>query len=234
MDAVPERIECQTSDNVTLIGDLYRPSGTAIGGVLLLHMMPADRTSWQAFAAHLLAHNFLALALDLRGHGESIHQTDHLLDYRTFTTANHQASRFDVLAGLSYLKEHERLAEEQLGLVGASIGANLALQALADHPRIPWGILLSPGLNYHGIDTALPLTRLAPTQAVYLAASNDDDYAFKTIQELNHLRDERTDKRELSGAGHGTTMWEHEPELMDNMVAWIEDHTPQKAQNDLQ
>ena len=66
---MPQRIELKTKDGVSVIGDYYAPSQASVKGLLLLHMMPADRTSWNAFAGRMQAAGWHVLAIDLRGHG---------------------------------------------------------------------------------------------------------------------------------------------------------------------
>ncbi|MDZ4296063.1 MAG: alpha/beta fold hydrolase, partial [Patescibacteria group bacterium] len=85
-----ERVTFSTADGVAIVGDHYAgPTGLS-PAVVLLHMLPAERASWAGLARALQAEGFQALAIDLRGHGESVHQ--HLngsppavLDYKKFS-----------------------------------------------------------------------------------------------------------------------------------------------------
>lgn len=220
-----ETIQFQTQDGVTIVGDVYRPASSPKGGVLLLHMMPADRTSWQDFGARLAEAGYLGLAIDLRGHGESTQQGTTSLNYQTFSDPEHQQSQLDVQAGVKWLTD-QGIELHRLGVVGASIGANLALVELTSSPEIRWAVLLSPGLEYKGIATA-PLTlKLRPTQRVLLVASDDDPYSFQTILELANLSPAQTTVRKLSGVGHGTTMWENLLTEIEATLSWIESGQP--------
>lgn len=212
-----KRIEFDTSDGVHIVGDRYETTKPMIGQLLLLHMMPADRTSWYAFAEKAAALGLTSLAIDLRGHGESISHHGSQLAYQTFTHAQHQQSILDIEAALKKLDQAKPIIT-----VGASIGANLSLEALVRWPSLPAAVLLSPGLDYKGIKTNDLIGKLAPSQQLFLVASNDDDYSFETIRILNNLRDEQTIIRQLSGAGHGTTMLERQPELTDDILEWIQ------------
>lgn len=214
-----QRIELETTDGVRIFGDISKTVGHPKARLLLLHMMPADRTSWTAFATRATDAGFTSLAIDLRGHGESRQFGAKTLDYQTMTDAEHQASIHDVEAALQFLAEHANAAPTVL--VGASIGANLALQALTTRPEIPAAALLSPGLDYRGINILKLIRELTPTQELFMVASNDDDYSFETIRALNSERDEHTIARQISGAGHGTTMLERQPELIDDILEWL-------------
>lgn len=204
-----------TKDDRVIIGDYY--SGTRKSGMLLLHMMPANRTSWRTLAGKLQENGFHVLAIDLRGHGES---TGGPNGYRTFSDADHQQSLFDIESAIEVL--HTK-GIEKLHIGGASIGANLALQYAAGHPEVGSVMLLSPGLDYHGIHSDILIDSLKSTQAVLLAASDDDVYSFTSVKAL-YDRSSNLPKREvklLTEAGHGTKMFEKYTPFIDEVVEWL-------------
>ncbi len=204
-----------TKDGRMIVGDYYE--GTGKSGVLLLPMMPADRTSWRALAGKLQENKFDVLAIDLRGHGES---TDGPNGYRTFSDSEHQQSLFDLESAIEVLRAK---GTEKLHLGGASIGANLALQYAAQHPEVESVMLLSPGLDYHGIHGDIYIDKLKSTQAVLLAASDNDVYSFTSVKAL-YDRSSHLPKRELkllTDAGHGTNMFEKYPPFIDEVVEWL-------------
>lgn len=222
-----ERITLTTRDGVEIVGD-YSASPSPRGWALLVHMMPADRRSYDRFGEALVGEGIAALAIDLRGHGESIHtQDDRTLDYHQFTDAEHQGSREDVRAALAYLQAQGAKPERTI-LVGASIGANLALDALASNHKLAGAVALSPGLDYRGIKADALVSQLAATHAVYLAASREDEYSFITIRELARMmRDTQPTLsltvKELIEAKHGTAMFDREPTFMREVVQWVVD-----------
>lgn len=56
--AMPERVELKAGDGISIVGDYYAPAVSSARGVLLLHMMPATRASWQALAGKLVVFRF--------------------------------------------------------------------------------------------------------------------------------------------------------------------------------
>lgn len=215
---VAERVTILTPDRVQLVGDFVAAQGTA--AALLLHMMPAHRKSWVRFASALQTAGISSLAIDLRGHGESRSQDGRALDYQQFSDVEHQASRQDVQASLAFL-ESRGIAREHIGLVGASIGANLALQQLADDPALPAAVLLSPGLDYRGVETGSAVARLRPHQTISLVASREDTYSAQSVEELARRSPVRYQLKLLDNAGHGTTMFDHAPDLIAALVRWL-------------
>lgn len=213
-------IELKASDNVVIVGDYYAPALASAKGLLLLHMMPADRTSWKAFAEKMQALGWHVLAIDLRGHGESQGGPN---GYRSFSDEEHQASRHDVEAGVEFLKSKD---VDELYLGGASIGANLALQYLAEHSEAKAAFLLSPGLDYRGVKTETLTQNLKPNQSVYYVASSEDAYSVQSTRKLFDQTGAGVKKeiKFFENAGHGTTIFEKEPQFMDEVAVWLPSH----------
>mgnify|MGYP001571846132 CR=1 FL=1 len=207
-------VHLKTSDGITLSG-VYRHDGQD-KVVILLHMMPATKESWDSIAEKLLEQGYASLAIDMRGHGEST--MGGTLDYETFTPEQQQAKRLDLEAALAWTRE-QGFDEAHTILMGASIGANLAIRALAEHSSLPLAIALSPGLNYRGVTTDDAITHIRPNQKVVLAASDDDDrQSWDSVHELHRLNPS-TVLIERHGLGHGTNMTDRDPSLVSELVA---------------
>lgn len=204
-----------TEDGVTIAGDWYPSDGDRFA--LLLHMMPATKESWAAFAETLGVRGISCLTIDLRGHGASTNGGT--LDYRAFSDAEHQASARDVEAAFSYLESKGATPEHTL-LVGASIGANLAINAAAEK-GIPMTIALSPGLNYHGVTTSPAIRALRQGQQVLLVASDDDAESAEGSAILHAMNPSRALLIVRSRIGHGTRMFDADPELMNELLSML-------------
>lgn len=218
-EVMSEKVNFDTEDGVTIYADHYA-SGADGPSALLLHMMPATKESWSAFAAALLDAGFShVLAIDLRGHGESVWRGDERIDYKQFEDADHQAKIMDVEAAVRWL-EGRGAVKERLALVGASIGANLAIAYGAEHGEIPAVVALSPGLDYRGVTTPDKVAVFGPGQGLFLAASEEDELSFKTDRQLAAIKSDAVLK-EFNGAGHGMAMFEKVPGLMAEVVEWL-------------
>lgn len=212
-----ERITLSTSDGAEIVGDYAGEIGQP--AALLLHMMPATRESWRQFSEKLNEAGFQTLAIDLRGHGES---SGGPKGYKAFSDEEHQASTKDVAAGVDFLRGKN---PSRTFIVGASIGANLALQFAAEHPDNMNGVvLLSPGLDYRGLQTEQSVSRLRGGQRIYFVASRDDQYSADTVHTLFAKTPVGVQKelKVFDQAGHGTTMFEKEPAFMDDIVVWLQ------------
>lgn len=214
-----DRILFQTSDRVALVGTFLAPAAPK-GAVLLLHMMPDDRTSWVGMQEALKQEGVASLAIDLRGHGESIHQGENLLDYHLFRDADHQTSMEDVKTAVQWLANR---GFAKIGLVGASIGANLAIVYAADHAEIPLLVLFSPGENYHGIKALEAAAKLAPQQTLLLLASQGDDQdSFEAATKMLEVAPSvQKALKPYSAGGHGTRLLKNDPGLTEELAHWI-------------
>ncbi len=217
-----QKVEFQTEDNVTIIGNYFVGVRANVPAVLLLHMMPATKESWNDFAEKLQKAGFQALAIDLRGHGESIKQNGKTLNYQKFSDQDHQNSILDVEAAVLWLAQKGKVES----IVGASIGANLALQFQSEHPEIKKSVLLSPGLDYRGVKTETPAANLKVNQAVFFAATDGDARSseFSAAQMSQRLYDLIRAQKEIkifNGTEHGTDVFKSQPQLMDETINWL-------------
>ncbi|MBU0646623.1 alpha/beta fold hydrolase [Patescibacteria group bacterium] len=212
-----ETIALTTADHLTIIGDYYPAQGNKFA--ILLHMMPATKESWRPFAGKLVNAGYACLAIDERGHGASTQGGE--LRYREFSPEQQQAKILDVNAACDYLKTQGAI-EAEIVCIGASIGANLSLQWLKEHPQSKAAIALSPGLDYHGVLTEPAIAGLAPGQLAILVASEEDTMSFKSNQRLHELNPAQTKVFAFSGLGHGTTITDNKPAFIDELIQVLE------------
>jgi pimeloyl-ACP methyl ester carboxylesterase len=117
----------------------YDDSGpaTAATTVVLVHGHPFDRTMWRPQAGHLTGQGYRVVTPDLRGYGSSRRNE------RT-------KSGLDVFADdLVRLADHLGIGTFVLG--GLSMGGQIVMQAVADHPDRVSALLLAD--TFPGLDT---------------------------------------------------------------------------------
>ncbi|MDQ7806310.1 alpha/beta fold hydrolase [Amycolatopsis sp. A133] len=104
--------------------------------VLLVHGHPFDRSMWRPQAEHLSRSGYRVVTPDLRGYGQSASR-----DTKT---------GLDVFAhDLVELADHLRLDRFVLG--GLSMGGQIAMQLVADHPQRVTALVLAD--TFAGLDT---------------------------------------------------------------------------------
>jgi dienelactone hydrolase len=166
-EPVPQRVTFQTHDDtkVTIVGDFY-PAPVADDElppvVILLHMYKKTRADWKPLIPELHKKGISALAIDLRGHGESIEPSDAGLVEQV---ASRKRKVFvdmkdDVLAAYGWLADNARVDLSRFGIVGASIGATVAFKYAADDLSVDAVIALSPGTGYMKIRSTKDIEKI--------------------------------------------------------------------------
>ncbi|MDO8584655.1 MAG: alpha/beta fold hydrolase [bacterium] len=218
MDITPVAVTIKTLDGIDIAGTFYDVPDPK-GGVVFLHMMPAVKDSWDELALRFAGEGYLALAIDLRGHGESEGGPN---GYTKYTDEEHQKSILDVDAAVKYLLA-KGVAVDRVVLMGASIGANLALKYIADHPDFKTAILLSAGSNYRGIMTLPAAEALKPAARMFFVTSRDDNSNSDETQKIFSSIPKDVEKRLhiYEHAGHGTNMLGKEPKLTGLIMEFV-------------
>lgn len=216
------KITYTTFDDVMIVGD-WVTAQTSFGAAILLHMMPADRTSWAAFQQALAARGIDSLAIDLRGHGESIKGPgDRRLDYKSFKIEEHQSSLNDVTEAFGWIRRRG-IDPTRVVACGASIGANLALQLLREEPQCAGAAMLSPGADYHGVKALEDVTSILYHQSLWACASEPDDRdsfdCAKALIDAAPVEDKVFVP--VKNAGHGTVILEKIPEVAKQLEDWV-------------
>ena len=217
-----DKVNIKTSDDVNVVGNYYQPSGEIKGWVLYLHMMPATKESYSNLATRLQRVGYAGLAIDLRGHGESENGPD---GYKSFSNEEHQNSIEDVISSIEFLKSHGA-KEDKISIIGASIGANLAIQYSSQNNEIEKIVALSPGINYHGIITIDLVNKFSDAQSLFMIGSEDDSNVPGNVSEIlsieaSYSYKDSVNVRIFEEGEHGTDIMESHQELEDEVVAFI-------------
>lgn len=202
--ASAEKIILIADDGQKISANFYNVP-EAKGWILLTHMMPATKESWDSFAQDMQKFGYASVAIDLRGHGESQGGPG---GYNKFTDAEHEAGILDLESAWNFLKSRGAVPETTT-IIGSSIGANLSMQFLERHAEIAHGVLLSAGLNYHGVKTEEAARKISISQSIVLVSSKDDDGNAGENQLLYDVLPEKMNKHLIifEQGGHGNSMF---------------------------
>ena len=191
--------------NGTLYGSFVRPAP----GVLIL---ARDRTAWGELVLRLQARGYAVLLVNLRGYGA------------TGGTVDWTLAQDDTRAALSQFVQLPGIAAGHMTVIGAGIGANLALGACADDVACGGAILLSPGLDYLSITTADAIARLGQRPVLIITSENDDNNPADSLTLDSMARGDHQliiYPAQQDGAGHGAALLTAQPGLPDTLVNWL-------------
>ena len=211
--AQAQEVTFHTDDGVPIVGSLYLPSRPG-PGIILLHALSRTHEDWQPVATRLADAGFVALAIDLRGHGASgpLPEGASLEDLTRMVA--------DVKAARAFLATRREVVPNRIGIAGASIGANLAILFAAGDPAVRSLALLSPGIDYRGLRPEAAMKKYGDRPAL-LVASQEDNYSANSTRQLAGSGPGVRDLRILTGAGHGTAMLGRQPDLVGTIVDWF-------------
>ncbi|MBI4230584.1 MAG: alpha/beta fold hydrolase [Planctomycetes bacterium] len=223
-------VSIETEDGVLLGGSLLEPDEPPSGFVLLLHMLARDREDWRALAPALRDEGYGALALDLRGHGDSRTRRGEPYEFLNFLPGDFARLPLDVDAAASYLAPRALSDPSRLAVVGASVGAGAAIAWAAKHAgEVRALVLLSPRWEFRGLSVREAVGAASEVPALVLAGEEEEhlDQAREIAQALaagnpaSRLveippvgRHEEHGTALLSGGERGT-------EVRDTILAWI-------------
>ncbi|MFH0970750.1 MAG: alpha/beta fold hydrolase [Candidatus Diapherotrites archaeon] len=190
--------------------------------IIALHQFASDRFDYQSFAEYASQHySYRVYAFDLRGFGESTQKIGHSVDASSFTDDDFKKIAKDITQAKKILNA------ETIFVIGASIGANSALNYSASHPETKGIVLLSPGLNYKGIDVKESMS--FSTVPMLIMASKGDAYSFNSSQTIfssSPLTDKQLVLKE--GKSHGTQLFDssiQSPEIVfEEILSWLDLH----------
>jgi dienelactone hydrolase len=209
--SVPRDVDIPGAQGLALRGTWYPPDGGMSPAVLLLHMYGHDRGDWSGLALELQAAGLGALTIDLRGHGQTGGSEDWAL------------AREDVQAAFLWLTSQREIEATRVAVLGASIGANLALWLGAEDPSVAAAVLLSPGFDYFRVEIS-GLIEQYGARPIFLAASENDGYSSDTVRALAQAASGPMDLVLFPAAGHGTEMLDAEPLLGVRILGFLIGH----------
>jgi pimeloyl-ACP methyl ester carboxylesterase len=212
----PQRIEFASLDGTPLVATFYPPAHSGAPGLLLIHMLGSSREVWDPYALRWQdpqngpAGGFAVLAIDLRGHGESGGGRDRA------------AMVGDGSAALALLRTLPDVDADRIAIIGASIGADVAVDACAG--GCVAAASLSPG-GFSDVPYRQALEVLAAAQGpvVLCVAAQEDAPSPQTCDEGQGagLADYRVQLYE--GSAHGTDMLgeNYDPPLFELLTAFL-------------
>jgi dienelactone hydrolase len=223
-DATPtqsEPVEIATEDGLVISGTFQAAPGVASGpAVLMLHQIFNDRHDFDDQWFNFQEAGISTLAIDFRSHGGSdaapVTQAELLTDPNQL--------RFDVEAALDYLRSRPEFVDPlRIGIIGVSVGANMAVVANHNSQTGDWGVksicAISPDLE--NSQALAGTTELVLAGAQYVAAElNAEDTA--DAQALFDITGEPRDLRSvLDTSAHGADLLAASPSAREGTVAWF-------------
>jgi dienelactone hydrolase len=221
-----------TTDDVEIHAAYYPTTADRAPAVMLLHGFDGSRDDWNSVAPLLQRNGLAALAVDLRGHGQSLRRLTadgpQFVNRRKFQTKDYQDMLLDLNAAYEWLGDQPGIDPERIAIVGAGLGANLAVRYAAFNEEIAALVLLSPTLNYQGVRTDTLIVKIG-CRPLRIATARQDSISMAAARKLVALRQEHglsTDTNELvaaTGQLSGTALLTGVKDLPAILFNWLND-----------
>lgn len=216
-DLITTNITFITADNVTLSGTYQRPAArpdTKFPVVILIHQGGSNQTEWNPYRSAFTTAGYATFSYDIRGHGQSGGSFSNS-DYN-----NPDTIPKDVVAALAYVHAQPSTEITRVGIVGASVGGNLACVA----SQKQW---VKTAVNLSGKTSAVQNLAEAPTlnlDSMFHISSSGDQNGNRANW-ANELYSFTTAPRQVEivsgSSAHGVSILTDDPSLLDRIIEWM-------------
>ena len=122
---------------------------------------------------------------------------------------------YEIPAPLDFLVNKN--LSNNVAIIGASIGANIALNYAVKDDSVKAIILISPGLDYRGVKTEETIKQFK--NPILIIASQDDSYSADSSKTLNSLN-KNSELKIYDGSLHGTDLF-GKSDVEKVMIEWL-------------
>jgi len=214
----PESVALTTEDGLTVAGTYQAAPGVDSGpAVLLLHQYGNDRHDYDAIWSLFHESGLATLAIDFRSHGESDQasvSTEELL-------SDPDQLRHDVEAALDWLASKEEVDPARIGVMGLSVGANMAV--VANHNRKAWGVasIVAFSAKLSAVEALSSTSELDLESALYVASEGEEPQATDAVSLYDLTAEPHRVELVLGTSSHGADLLQASADARQGSVDWF-------------
>jgi len=163
------------------------------------------------------------LALDLRGHGQSIMDKKGKRKYwQNFSDKDFQKYPEDICSALDSIRQqYPEININKVAIVASNISANAAVIAASKNNKaVKTLVLLSPTINYRGIETRIPMAEYGHNP-VLVVVSEKDRFSYIGSSELIKYAQGIKELKVFPDGGNGTSLLKFQPESQKIILDWL-------------
>jgi len=217
-------------DGFNMTGNVYLPkmaAGQKAPLVILLHSIGSTKNDWKDLPDLITAKGYACLALDLRGHGQSIYNVKmKQRSWMYFTDVDYAKYPQDVVFAVDALKVEyaKKIDTKKMVLVGCNIGANTAVIAASKINKqgncVRSLILISPRLNTKKLFVPLELVSFGQ-RPVLIFDSKNSKSGFNETLEIKKYAQGNCVLKVLTTPGMAMALYKSTPTMKTDIVNWV-------------
>ena len=218
--AQPRDIDVRAADGTLLRATYYSP-GKPGPAVMLFHMCDGGRrTVWETLGRMLAERGIHAIAMDVRGHGDSGGPRESAMPLAERRRVTLEVWPRDIDQVFDSLVAQPGVDRTRIGAGGGSCGAGNAVRLASRHPEVKTLVLLAGGLMF--AEEFLPKAPWMPVLAVAAHDDGDAVTAMRRVVSFSTSPDSRL--KEYARGGHGTDLFRVDKELEPLIADWFVRH----------
>ena len=227
--AMANPVSFETADGFEISGDIEFPnSGLALRpAVIFIHQGGSDKSEWIETDLYkwVVDKGMVAFSYDVRGHGKSEGE----FDYELFDDPERAPK--DLEAALQFLATQANIDMTRIGIVGSSIGANLAMVGVSHEDFEFRTAVVMSGKTSAWLNLAGVTEPSVQPQSVYLIAG-EQEQGGKRAAWAKEMFDMSSDPKTLEiiagSSAHGTKLFKDAPGLQTRICKWLTSHLTEK------
>lgn len=212
-----------TKDNIKISASIQYPKGklTNLPAIILIHQGGSSRKEWieNPLTNALIKNGNVILTYDIRLHGTS-GKDGKFADL--FNNPNR--APLDLKAALKFLKKDKRVNANRIGIIGASIGSNLATVAVSDNSYGVKSVVVLSAKTSAVQNLSGKKKTISPRNAFYIASK--EEQGGKRDFWANELYNLTSGKRKVSiapGKKHGSYILREHTYLQEEILKWFKE-----------
>lgn len=223
---IKKEIQVQTKDNRIIKATLSYEKIDKVDKyptVVLLHSLGYSSENWGNLIPDLNNAGYAVIAIDFRGHGKSIYDSNfHQKVWAYFTPKAYLKFPNDVIAILNQAqKDSKKVSLNNLAIVGADIGANTAVLVAKDLKYKPKTIvLISPTTSFKGLYIPIAMTQIGQVPILSMV-SQKDSYCLQEQKNLARFAQGGFYAKNYPQGGMGMLMIKSNPSMAQDITKWI-------------
>lgn len=216
-----EEFILNTEDGFKLPATLLTPQSSNGAGIILIHQGGSDRSEWSFMHDQLLEAGYVLISYDIRGMGASQMDNGAGKTVENIYNSPHQAP-LDLKAAITYLEMIPQVNNERIGILGASVGGNLAVVGSATM-NIKSAVSISG--KTQAVQNLAGTKEISPKSIYFISSMESEGARAKWAEEMYNMTE---GPREIAitaeEQGHGVTILHDNPILQGEIIRWFENN----------